>query len=98
MIDTIMKTLEDLFLDQLADVYDAEQRIVRALPKMVKVATCAKLKTALNDHLKETEGHVTRIEQAFQSLGKKPEAQKCRATVGILDEGDELASDFKSSP
>jgi ferritin-like metal-binding protein YciE len=93
-----MKTLQDLFLDQLSDMYDAEQRIVRALPKMAKAATCAKLQTALQDHLRETEGQITKLEQAFESVGHKPEAQKCKATVGILDEGDEMASDFKGSP
>lgn len=79
-------------------MYDAEQRIVRALPKMVKAATCSKLQAAFESHLRETEGHVTKLEQAFESIGEKAEAQKCKATVGILDEGDEMASDFKGSP
>lgn len=93
-----MKILQDLFLDQLSDMYDAEQRIVRALPKMVKAATCSKLQAAFENHLRETEGHVTKLEQAFASIGQDAEGQKCKATVGILDEGDEMASDFKGSP
>ncbi len=93
-----MKTLQDLFLDQLADMYDAEHRILKALPKMIKAATCSKVQAALQDHLKETEGQVVKLERAFESVGKKAESQKCKATVGILDEGDEMASDFKGSP
>ena len=93
-----MKTLEDLFFDQLADMYDAEQRIAKALPKMIKAATCAKVQEALQNHLGETEGQISKLEEAFESIGKKAEAHKCKATVGILDEGDELASDFKGSP
>ncbi len=93
-----MKTLQDLFLDQLADMYDAEQRILRALPKMAKNATCPKLRAAFEKHLKETEGHTTKLEQAFASIGQDANSQKCKATVGILDEGGEMASDFTGSP
>jgi len=93
-----MKTLKDLFLDELADMYDAEHRIVKALPKMAKAATCEKLKKAIISHLKETEGHVKKLEQVFQSFATKAEGKKCEATVGLLDEGDEIAADFKGSP
>ena len=93
-----MKTLKDLFLDELADMYDAERRIVKALPKLAKAATCEKLKEALLTHLKETEGHVTKVEQVFQCFGEKAKGKTCEATVGLLKEGDEIAADFKGSP
>src|SRR6185436_13215188 len=93
-----MKTLKDLFLDELADMYDAERRIVKALPKMAKAATSAELKNAIQSHLKETEGHVKKLEQVFESFDEKAKGQTCEATVGLLEEGDEIASDFKGSP
>jgi ferritin-like metal-binding protein YciE len=93
-----MKTLKDPFLDEVADMYDAEQRIVKALPKMAKAATCEKLKKAILAHLKETEGHVTKLEQVFKSLNEKAKRKTCKATVGLLKEGDEIAAEFKGSP
>jgi len=93
-----MKTLKVLFLDELADMYDAERRIVKALPKMAKAATCEKLKQAILTHLKETEGHVTKLKQVFQSFDEKAKGKTCEATVGLLKEGDEIAADFKGSP
>ena len=93
-----MKTLKDLFLDELADMYDAERRVVKALPKMAKAATCPDLRAAILSHLKETEGHVKKLEQVFQSFDEKAKGQTCEATVGLLEEGDEIAADFKGSP
>jgi ferritin-like metal-binding protein YciE len=94
-----MKMLKDLFLSQLADMYDAENRIVKALPKMAKAATCTHLRDAFLSHLKETEGHVKKLEQVFHSFDiEKPRSQKCPATIGLLEEGDEMASEFKGSP
>jgi len=93
-----MKTLEDLFLDELADMYDAEHRILKALPKMAKAATCPELKQAFLSHLKETEGHVKKLEQVFKTCGEKAKGKTCEATVGLLKEGDEIASEFKGSP
>ena len=93
-----MKTLKDLFLDELADMYDAERRIVKALPKMAKAATCPDLKAAIQAHLKETEGHVTKLEEVFQSFDQKVKSKTCEATVGLLEEGDEIAAEFKGSP
>jgi ferritin-like metal-binding protein YciE len=91
------KTLKDLFLDELADMYDAEQRIVKALPKMAKAATCAELKSAIEVHLGETRGHVTKLEQVFRAFDMKPKGKTCEATIGLLEEGDEIAADFKGS-
>jgi ferritin-like metal-binding protein YciE len=93
-----MKTLKDLFLDELADMYDAERRIVKALPKMAKAATCDDLRGAIQSHLKETEGHVKKLEEVFQSFDEKAKGKTCEATVGLLEEGDEIAAEFKGSP
>ena len=93
-----MKTLKDLFLDELADMYDAEHRIVKALPKLAKAATCPDLKAAIQSHLKETEGHIKKLEQVFQCFGEKAKGKTCEATKGLLEEGDEIAADFKGSP
>jgi ferritin-like metal-binding protein YciE len=93
-----MKTLKNLFLGELADMYDAERRIVKALPKMAKAATCDDLKGAIQSHLKETEGHVKKLDQVFQSFDEKAKGKTCEATVGLLEEGDEIAADFKGSP
>jgi ferritin-like metal-binding protein YciE len=93
-----MKILKDLFLHEIADMYDAERRIVKALPKLVKAATCEKLKAALLAHLKETEGHVTKLEQIFQSLDQTAQGKTCKATVALLEEGGDIAAEFKGSP
>ena len=93
-----MKTLKDLFLDELNDMYDTEHRIERALPKLIKVATCTELQTALEKHLKETQGQIEKLEQVFVSIGEKATGKKCEATVGLLKEADEIAADFKGSP
>lgn len=92
------KTLKDLFLDELADMYDAEKRIVKALPKMAKAATCTDLKGAIEAHLKETQGHVMKLEQVFQSFDEEAKGKTCEATKGLLEEGDEIAVEFKDSP
>ena len=93
-----MKTLKNLFMDELADMYDAERRIVKALPKMAKAATCEKLKAAILSHLKETEGHVTKLEQVFCSFDEIAKGKTCEATNGLLEEGDKIAAEFKGSP
>lgn len=92
-----MKNLKDLFLDELADMYDAERRIVKALPRMAKAATSAELKKAVQSHLKETEGQVKKLEQVFRSFGEKAAGKTCEATVGLLEEGDQIAAEFKGS-
>ena len=93
-----MKTLKDLFLDELKDMYDAEHRIIKALPKLARAATCEKLKAAFLVHLDETKGQVTKLEQVFQAFGETARAKKCQATVGLLEEGDEIAADNKGEP
>ncbi|HTM58522.1 MAG TPA: ferritin-like domain-containing protein [Candidatus Udaeobacter sp.] len=84
------KNLQDLFIDELKDIYDAEVRITKALPKMIKAAASEELSSAFKDHLKETQEHVTRIEQILKNLDTSPKGTTCEAMVGLLDEGEEL--------
>lgn len=93
-----MKTLESLFLDELADMYDAENRLTKALPKLAKAATDEELREAFESHLVETEGHVRKLEKVFYHFGKTARGKKCEAIVGLLKEGEEILSDNKSSP
>ncbi len=95
--ETNMNALKDLFLDELADRYDAEKRLLRAMPKMAKTATCKNLQKLIRSHLKETAGQVKKLETVFESCGAKVKAKKCEATVGLLKEGDEIAAGFKGS-
>jgi ferritin-like metal-binding protein YciE len=85
-----LNTLKDLFESELRDVYDAEKQILKALPKIIKAATDEQLRDALSAHLTETRGHVTRLEQAFESLDLKPKGKHCAGMAGILEEGSDL--------
>ena len=85
-----MKTLNDLFEDMLQDVYFAEKTLVKALPKMAKKATSENFKTALTEHLAQTEEHVTRLESIFGMLGEKPKAKECPAILGLVKEAEEI--------
>ena len=87
--------LHELFLDELADLYNAEQQLTKALPKLSKAAHSDQLKSAIEGHLKETEGHVNRLAQAFESLGEKPRSKTCAAMKGIVKEADELLHEQK---
>jgi ferritin-like metal-binding protein YciE len=93
-----MNALKQLFLEELADMNDAEHRIIKALPKLIKAATCQQLQQALQHHLQETEGHAANIERVFAIFETKPTTQKCPAMAGILDEGDDFVSENKKSP
>ena len=84
------KQLQDLFEDSLKDIYWAEKALVKALPTMMKNATDEKLKTAIENHLAETQTHVERLEECFKALGKKAQAKKCDAMQGLLDEGKSI--------
>ena len=92
------KLLSDLFHDTLKDVYFAENKILKTLPKMAKAAQSKDLKAAFSKHEKETRGQVKRLEQVFKILGKKPVAKKCEAIMGITKEGAEIMVDFKGMP
>ncbi len=93
-----MKALRTLFLNELADMYDAEHRITKALPKMMDAATCGELQDALENHLEETENQIEQLERVFEIFEEKPRTKKCPAMVGILDEGDEIVAENKESP
>lgn len=93
-----MNPLEKLFADQLADILYAEKQLVKALPKMAKKASHDHLKKAITSHLEETKEHVSRLEAAFESLGKKPRAKKCEAIVGLLKEGTEILEEYAGTP
>jgi ferritin-like metal-binding protein YciE len=88
-----IKTLDDLFVHQLQDIYYAEKQLLKALPKMADKATSPQLRKAFESHLKETEGHVTRLEQVFQMHGAKAKAVDCPAIDGIIKEANEIAGD-----
>ena len=85
-----VRTFEDLFVDELKDLYDAEQQLIKALPKMAKAANSPNLKSAFENHLKQTEGHVKRLEQVFEGLGKKPTRKTCAAMKGLVEEGSQV--------
>ncbi len=89
--------LQKLFEEQVADIYYAEKHILKALPKMQKAANGADLASAFKAHIKETEGHVSRLESVFEILGKSPRSKKCEAIEGLIKEGEEIMKDFKSS-
>jgi ferritin-like metal-binding protein YciE len=92
------KTLNDLFLAQLKDIYFAEKKIYRTLPKMAKATKDPELKQAFTTHREETQGHIERLEQVFEMLGKRPQSKTCEAINGIIAEGEETIEDFGDSP
>jgi ferritin-like metal-binding protein YciE len=92
------KLLSELFHDTLKDVYFADNRILKTLPKMAKAAHSKDLKAAFVKHEKETRGQVKRLEQVFKIFGKKPQAKKCEAIMGITKEGAEIMVDYKGMP
>jgi ferritin-like metal-binding protein YciE len=94
MPTTKAKGLEELFSDTLKDIYYAEKQILRALPKMAKSASSAQLSEAFEKHRQETEGHVERLEQIFEAMGKPARGKTCDAIVGILEEGKEIMEDY----
>ena len=85
--------LRDLFEDELKDIYWAEKALTKAIPKMVKNATSEELVSALNDHLEVTKGHVDRLEESFNILGKPARAKKCEAMAGLVKEAEEIMED-----
>ena len=91
------KTLEDLFLDTLKDIYYAEKQIVKTLPKMAKAAQSSGLKAGFEKHLAETEGHVERLEQIFELMGKPARGKTCDAILGIIEEGKSIMEEFKGT-
>lgn len=92
------KTLDDLFHDTLRDMFYAERKILKALPKMAKAAQSEDLRAAFEKHRDETETHVERLQQVFEIMGKRAQGKTCPAIDGILEEGEEILSDFKGAP
>jgi ferritin-like metal-binding protein YciE len=91
------KTLNDLFLHTLKDIYYAEKQILRALPKMAKAAESEELRQAFETHRQETEGQIERLEQVFELLGKPARGVACEAINGIIEESKEIMEDFAES-
>jgi ferritin-like metal-binding protein YciE len=87
--------LEKFFIDQLKDVYYAEHKLLKAIPKMAEACTTEELEDAFNEHLKQTERHVKRLEKVFQMIGKKAESKKCEAMEGIVKEAEIIISETK---
>ncbi len=87
--------LHELFLDELSDLYSAEKQLTKALPKMLKAAHSDELKKAIESHLKETEGHVDRLEEIFQALDEKLKRKTCAAMEGLVKEASELLQEQK---
>ncbi len=91
-------TLRGLFVDELRDLYDAENRLVKALPKMAKASESPELRTGFEEHLEQTKEHVERLKTVLTSLGEKATAKKCPAMAGLVEEGDEMINgDFEGS-
>jgi ferritin-like metal-binding protein YciE len=91
------KNLKDLFSETLKDIYFAEKQILRALPKMAKEASSPELKQAFETHREQTEGHVDRLNEVFELIGRPARGKTCEAIVGIIDEAKEIMEDFKGA-
>ena len=91
------KTLEDLFHDTLKDIYYAERKILKALPKMARGAQSPDLKAAFEKHKSETEVQVERLQQVFELMGKRPQGKTCPAIDGIIEEGEEILEEYKGT-
>ncbi len=88
-------SLRELYVQELKDLYDAEQQITKALPKMLRASTSEALQEALSRHLEVTKEHVSRLEEIFARLEEKPKAEKCKGIHGVIEEGDDLVEDIE---
>lgn len=93
-----LDSLNKLYIEQLKDIYSAENQLVRALPKMAKAAASPDLQKAFQQHLEQTKGHVQRIEQIFGELDYSPNGPKCKAMEGLIEEGEELIKEKDADP
>jgi ferritin-like metal-binding protein YciE len=90
------EALKELYVDELKDIYNAENQLVKALPKMAKACTSEDLRNGFEEHLEQTRGHVQRLEQIFKALGEKPSGKKCKGMEGLIAEGQEMmGEDFE---
>src|SRR5688572_19674304 len=85
-----MESLQDLMLEELKDLYNAEAQLLKAMPRMAKKASNEQLKEAFETHMRETEGQVERLEQVFEALGEKAKGKKCHAMEGLIKEAKEM--------
>lgn len=93
-----MTTLEDLLVEQVRDLYDAEKQLVRALPKMAEAASSEDLQQAIQSHLEETKNQVSRLERIFEELDKPAKGKACKAMRGLVEEGGEAAEGHSQAP
>ncbi len=90
--------LKELYIDELKDLYNAENQLVKALPKMAKAASSDELRQGFEEHLEQTKGHVQRLEKIFQALGESPKGKKCKGMEGLIEEGSEaMEEDYEGS-
>jgi ferritin-like metal-binding protein YciE len=83
-------TLKELYIDELRDIYDAENQLTKALPKLAKHSTSEELRAGFEEHLEQTKGHVARLEKIFTELDEKPTGKKCKGMQGLVAEGEEM--------
>jgi ferritin-like metal-binding protein YciE len=92
------KDLKQLYIDELKDLHNAENQLVKALPKMAKAASTDELRNGFEEHLEQTKGHVQRLEQIFEALGESPKGKKCKGMEGLIEEGSEMIEeDFEGN-
>src|SRR5437016_9293838 len=87
-----LTSLNELLIQELQDLYDGERQITVALPKMAQACSDSKLKAAFEQHLKQTEEHISRLEECFTKLGEQAEGKPCKGIQGLIEEGEELIS------
>jgi ferritin-like metal-binding protein YciE len=83
-------SLQELYVEQLQDLYSAEQQLIKALPKLVEASSSEELRTAFGEHLEQTKGHAGRLEQIFERLGESAKGEKCKGMEGLIKEGSEV--------
>ena len=92
------QSLQELFVEELRDMYDAEKRLTKALPKMAKATEDGPLRAAFTAHLKETERQIARLEQVFRTVGETPRGKKCDGIMGIIEEGNSMIEELDRGP
>src|SRR3569833_228880 len=89
--------LKELYIDELKDLFNAENQLVKALPKLAKAATSEDLREGFEEHLEQTKGHVARLETIFQNLGENPKGKKCKGMEGLVEEGSEAIEEYEGA-
>jgi ferritin-like metal-binding protein YciE len=92
------EALKELYVDELRDIYNAETQLVKALPKMARAASNEELRSGFEEHLEQTKGHVSRLEQIFEDLDEKPTGKKCAGMEGLVKEGSEMVGEDFEGP